>query len=75
MMNMTKPFYAVIAAAAAAAIVTFATAPEAVTAGPLPIAEAAAIKTCAERPWPYLRCVGTHYGKKNIRLVTTDRLG
>jgi len=71
---MLNSFYAVITAAIVAAIVTVVTAPEQVTAGPLPLVEAAAIKTCAERPWPYLRCVGTHYGNPKVRLVTTDRM-
>jgi len=35
---------------------------------------AAAVAACAQRAWPYLRCVGTAYGNPRIRLVTTDRL-
>jgi hypothetical protein len=29
---------------------------------------------CAQRAWPYLRCVGTAFGNSHIRLVSTDRL-
>jgi hypothetical protein len=32
------------------------------------------MRTCAERPWPYLRCVGTPFGNPHVRLVSTDRL-
>ncbi len=29
---------------------------------------------CAQRAWPYLRCVDTPFGNPHVRLVTTDRL-
>ncbi len=61
---------AILAAAAAAAVITLLTAPsEHVAAGPMPSADAAAMHACASRPWPYLNCVGTKYGDPNIRLV------
>jgi hypothetical protein len=70
-----KLLTAVMAAAAVAAIVTLLSVPtEKVTAGPLPAAVAASMHACAERPWPYLHCVGTRFGNPRIRLVTTDRL-
>jgi hypothetical protein len=34
----------------------------------------ATLKSCTQRPWPYLNCVGTSVGNQRIRLVTTDRL-
>jgi hypothetical protein len=72
---MFKPTTAVMAAAAIAAAVTIFSAPTAqVTAGPLAMAAAAPMQACAQRPWPYLRCVGTPFGNPRIRLVTTDRL-
>jgi hypothetical protein len=73
---MLKPISAVAAAAAAAAIVTFLLAPGAqVSAGPMPQATNARMHACADRPWPYLRCVGTPFGNPKVRLVTTDNLG
>ena len=61
---------AILAAAAAAAVITLLTAPSAhVTADPMPAADAAAMHACASRPWPYLNCVGTKYGDPKIRLV------
>jgi hypothetical protein len=72
---MKKSLSAVLAAAAIAAVITLLSSPsETVTAGPVPQAAADAMHACADRPWPYLRCVGTKYGDPNIRLVTTDRL-
>jgi hypothetical protein len=70
-----KPLTAILAAAAAAAVITLLTAPsEPVTAGPMPQATADAMHACANRPWPYLHCVGTRFGNPNVRLVTTDKL-
>jgi hypothetical protein len=64
-----------MAAATVAATVTLLSAPGAqVTAGPMPAAASAPIHACVQRAWPYLNCVGTRFGKANIRLVTTDRL-
>ena len=73
---MFKSISAVLAAAAVAATLTLMSAPGAfVTADPMPQAARAKMAACAERPWPYARCVGTEYGKPGVRLVTTDRLG
>ena len=72
---MLKSATAIMIAATVAAIVTLVSAPTAqVTASPLPQAEAAPMQACAERAWPYLHCVGTEFGNRKIRLVTTDRL-
>ena len=45
-----------------------------VDAGPLAKPDEAVLKSCTQRPWPYLNCVGTPLGNQKIRLVTTDRL-
>ena len=70
-----KSLTAVVAAAVVAALVTLLSSQtEMVTAGPMPAATSAAMHACAERPWPYLNCVGTRFGNPHIRLVTTDHL-
>jgi len=70
-----KSLTAVLAAAAVAAVITLLSVPtEKVSAGAVPAATAAAMHACAERPWPYLNCVGTRFGNPRIRLVTTDHL-
>ena len=72
---MLKSISAILAAATVAATLTVLSAPSGpVTAGPMPQAASDGMKSCTERPWPYLRCVGTEFGKKGIRLVTTERL-
>jgi hypothetical protein len=72
---MLKPLSAILAAAVVAALATFVSAPGGpVTAGPLASADGAAMQACAQRPWPYLHCVGTPFGNHDIRLVTTDIL-
>jgi hypothetical protein len=72
---MLKSIGAVAAAAAVAAIITFLLAPGSrVSAGPMPQAASDGMHACADRPWPYLRCVGTRYGNPDVRLVTTDNL-
>ncbi len=72
---MLKSMTAVMAAAVAAAVFTVASMPNAqVNAGPLPAAVSAPINACADRPWPYTNCVGTQFGSRNVRLITTDRL-
>jgi hypothetical protein len=74
--SLVKPMVMVLSAAAIAALATFASVGGSggVSADPLPAPQAAAIKACAERPWPYNTCVDTAFGKRHIRLVTTDRL-
>ena len=72
---MMKSTTAVMVAAAIAAAVTILSAPTAqVDASPLPKAQAEPMTECAQRPWPYLRCVGTPYGNPHIRLVTSERI-
>lgn len=72
---VVKPVLMVLSAAAIAAVVTFGSlgASAGVSAGPLAAPQATAIKACADRPWPYLNCVGTPFGNPHIRLVSTDR--
>lgn len=68
-------YTAVMAAATIAAAVTILTAPTTpVVATPAAKPVAEAITACAQRPWPYLRCVGTEFGSRQIRLVSTDRV-
>jgi len=72
---MMKTTTAIMVSAAIAAAVTILSAPSApVAATSLPQATTASMVECAQRAWPYLRCVGTEFGNKKIRLVTTDRL-
>jgi hypothetical protein len=72
---MLKIVSAILAAAAIAAVLTVLLAPGGtVDAGPLAKPAEAALKSCTQRPWPYLNCVGTPLGNQRIRLVTTDRL-
>jgi hypothetical protein len=72
---MLKLMIAVMAAAFIAAAITVLSAPAAhVDASPRPVAEAAQMLSCAQRPWPYLRCVGTPFGNPKIRLVTSDHI-
>jgi hypothetical protein len=72
---MSKSISAIMAAAIVAAAATFLLAPgSSVSAGPMPQATSDEMHACADRPWPYLHCVGTPYGNPHIRLVTTDHL-
>ena len=72
---MFKSTTAVMVAAAIAAAVTMLSAPaNHVDATPVAQPVADAMNACAQRPWPYLRCVGTEFGNQRVRLVTTDRL-
>ncbi len=72
---MLKTTTAVMVAAAIAAAITILSAPTTnVNANPLPQAAAAPMHACAQRAWPYLRCVGTPFGNPKVRLVSTDRL-
>jgi hypothetical protein len=72
---MPKIMTAIMTAAFIAAAMTVLFAPTAhVDARPRPVAEAAQMRSCAERPRLYLRCVGTPFGNPQVRLVTTDRL-
>lgn len=72
---MLKALSAILTAAAIAAVITVFLAPSGtVDAGPLAKRDEAALKSCTQRPWPYLNCVGTPVGNQKIRLVTTDRI-
>jgi hypothetical protein len=65
----------VVTAAAIAAVVTLLTGTSVrLDAGPLAEPAQTTLKTCTQRPWPYLNCVGTAVGNPHIRLVTTDHL-
>ncbi len=72
---MLKTTTAIMVAASVAAAVTALSAPTTrVNASTLAETAAAPMQTCAQRAWPYLRCVGTAFGNPHIRLVTTERL-
>ena len=72
---MFKTTTAIMVAATIAAAVTLLSAPTThVNASPLATTAAEPMNACAQRAWPYLRCVGTSFGNPRIRLVTTDRL-
>ena len=72
---MLKTTTAVMLAASVAAAITVLSAPaNHVDATPLAKTAAEPMAACAQRAWPYLRCVGTAFGNPRIRLVTTDRL-
>jgi hypothetical protein len=72
---MFKTFTAIMVAATVAAVVTVLSAPTAqVDASPLATSASEPMTACAQRAWPYLRCVGTAFGNPHIRMVTTDRL-
>ena len=71
---MLKPITAVlIAAAIAAAFTILSAATGKVDAGPVAQPVKIAMEACAQRPWPYLGCVGTQFGNPKVRLVTTER--
>jgi hypothetical protein len=70
---MLKTTTAIMVAAAIAAAVTVLSAPT-TQVNATPVASAVPMTACAQRAWPYLRCVGTPYGNPHIRLVSTDRL-
>ncbi|MGN6572949.1 MAG: hypothetical protein ACTHLO_16195 [Pseudolabrys sp.] len=73
--SIVRTLVMVLTAAGIAAVVTlFTIAGNEVEAGPLAPQQAAAIKACTDRPWPYNTCVDTGFSKQKVRLVTTDRL-
>lgn len=71
---MLKSTIAVMTAAAIAAAITVLSAPAPVDATPIAQPAADAMTACVQRPWPYLRCVGTQFGNPRVRLVTNERL-
>ncbi len=71
---MLKAISAILSLAAIAGVITIFLAPSGpVDAGPLAQHDEATLKSCTQRPWPYLNCVGTSVGNQKIRLVTTER--
>jgi hypothetical protein len=71
---MWKASTAVMAAASIAAVATILTTPTSkLDASPLAAPAVAAMTACAQRPWPYLHCVGTPFGNPHIRLVGSER--
>ena len=71
---MLKSLAAVVVAATIAAAITLLSAPTTdVVAGPLPKPAAEAMRACNQQPWPYSNCVGTEFGKPNVRLIAIDR--
>jgi hypothetical protein len=69
-----KTTTAVMAAAGIAAVATLLTTPATkVDAKPLTAPPVATMTGCAQRPWPYMHCVGTRFGNPRIRLVATER--
>lgn len=72
---MLKSISAVVAAALIAGMLTLLSATNArLDADPLAVPAEPALMACTQRPWPYLKCVGTPLGNPRIRLVTVDRL-
>jgi hypothetical protein len=72
---MLKIVQAVLVAAAIAGAFTFVmAASDRLDAGPLSATKEAVLKSCTQRPWPYLNCVGTPVGNPRIRLIATERL-
>jgi hypothetical protein len=58
---------------AIAAVITVISAPIGeVVASPLPKPAAGAITACRQRPWSYINCVATEFGKPHVRLITID---
>jgi len=72
---MLKTTTAVMVAAAVAAVITVLSSPTTnVNASPMPQVVAEPMHACAQRAWPYLRCVGTQFGNPKVRLVSTEKL-
>jgi hypothetical protein len=71
---MLKSTTAIMAAALLAAVITVLSVPSAKVDAHPSLSPATTTPACAERPWPYLNCVGTGYSFSKVRLVTTDRL-
>lgn len=73
--SAVKTVVMVVSAAGIAALATLVSAGGGVSADPLTAPQAAAIKACTDRPWPYNTCVDTEFGKRHIRLISTARTG
>ena len=73
--SIVRTLVMVLTAAGIAAVVTlFSFGWNEVEAGPLAPAQAAAIKACTDRAWPYNTCVDSGFSKRKVRLITSDRL-
>jgi hypothetical protein len=71
---MFKPLNSVMIGAFVAAAITVLSVPAAKVDAQSASATGSPTPACVERPWPYLHCVGTAFGNRQVRLVTTDRL-
>jgi hypothetical protein len=71
---MFKPLNSIMAGAFIAAAITVLSVPAAKVDAHSSSATGNAAPACVERPWPYLHCVGTAFGGRHIRLVTTDHI-
>ena len=61
---------ALIAAAVIAGIFTAVTGPsDKLDASPIAEPAHSVIKACTQQAWPYLNCVGTQFGEKNVRVI------
>ena len=67
---------AVMAAAAFAGALTVLSATTSAQhdASPPAMPEETSVKACADRPWPYLTCIGSSLENPHIQLLTTERL-
>jgi hypothetical protein len=73
---MLKSLAAIVVAAIIAAAITVLSAPATeLVASPLPQPAAEAMRACNQQPWPYSNCVGTEFGKPNVRLIAIGRAG
>jgi hypothetical protein len=73
---MLKWLSAVVAAAGIAGVLTLlpgATSAR-LTSSPPAKSEQVPPETCADRPWPYLKCIGSPSEESSLRRLTTDRL-
>ena len=74
---MLKLLSAVVAAAGIAGALTLTLVPGAtstrLSASPPAKSEQVPLETCADKPWPYLECVGSPSEELSLQLLTTDR--
>ena len=72
---MLKLLSTVIAAAGIAGVLTLlpgATSTP-LSASPPAKSEQVPLETCADKPWPYLKCIGSPSEESSLQLLTTDR--
>jgi hypothetical protein len=73
---MLKLLSAVVAAAGIAGALTLlpgATSTQ-LSVSPATKSEQVPLETCADRPWPYLKCIGSPSEESSLRPLTADRL-